>query len=397
MSKLEQLIKELCPDGVEYKNLGGTNGIAEIGTGNCNTVDAIKNGKYKFYVRSAQILKIDTYEFDEECIITSGDGAGVGKILHYVNGKFNLHQRAYRIKINNSLITTKFLFCLMKNNFERYILDSSVSSSVTSIRKHMLEKYTVPIPPLPIQEEIVRILDTFNETQTELINQLEEELKARKQQYEFHRDSLLTFGDDVEYKPLDKIKTDMYRGSGIKRDQVTKKGIPCVRYGEIYTIYNLFFDECVSHTLEEDIPNKKYFGYGDIIFAITGESIEDIAKSTVYLGHERCLAGGDTVVMKHNENPKFLSYALSTKDARMQKSKGKVKNKVVHSSIPSLKEIKIPIPSTEEQQRIVTILDNLDSQVTEITNKLSEEISARKQQYEYYRDKLLTFKELKHE
>ena len=111
----------------------------------------------------------------------------------------------------------------------------------------------------------------------------------------------------VEYKTLGDIAIDIYRGSGIKRDEVTEEGIPCVRYGEIYTTYNIWFDECVSHTNEHQIANKKYFEHGDILFAITGESVEDIAKSIAYVGHERCLAGGDIVVLKHGQNPKYLA------------------------------------------------------------------------------------------
>jgi len=186
----------------------------------------------------------------------------------------------------------------------------------------------------------------------------------------------------------------MFRGSGIKRDQVTETGTPCVRYGEIYTTYNIWFGSCVSHTNAAEIQNGKYFEHGDILFAITGESVEEIAKSCVYMGREKCYAGGDIVVMKHKQNPKYIAYALSTADAQMQKSKGKVKSKVVHSSIPALKKIVIPIPPLDEQERIVSILDRFDALTTDIKNGLPAEIAARQKQYEYYRDKLLTFKEI---
>jgi len=182
----------------------------------------------------------------------------------------------------------------------------------------------------------------------------------------------------------------MYRGSGIKRDEVTETGTPCVRYGEIYTTYKIWFDTCVSRTQ----TGSKTFGHGDILFAITGESVEEIAKSCVYMGHDECYAGGDIVVMKHKQNPKYVAYALSTANAQAQKSKGKVKSKVVHSSIPALKEIVIPIPSMEEQERIVSILDRFDALTTDIRIGLPAEILARQKQYEYYRDKLLTFMEL---
>ena len=195
--------------------------------------------------------------------------------------------------------------------------------------------------------------------------------------------------DGVEYKTIGEIATDIFRGSGITRDQVTDDGIPCVRYGEIYTTYDIWFDKCISHTNEGQIANKKYFEYGDILFAITGESVEEIAKSCAYVGCEKCLAGGDIVVLKHKEDPKYLAYALSTTDAQIQKSKGKVKSKVVHSSVPAIKEIKLPVPPLEVQREIVRVLDNF----TLLTAELTAELTARRKQYEYYRNQLLGFME----
>ena len=193
--------------------------------------------------------------------------------------------------------------------------------------------------------------------------------------------------DGVEYKTIGEIAVDIYRGSGIKRDQVTDEGMPCVRYGEIYTTYNLWFSECSSYTKLEYVSTPKFFEHGDILFAITGESVEEIAKSIAYIGDEKCLAGGDIVVLKHNQDPKYLSYALSTVNAQLQKSKGKVKSKVVHSSVPAIKELVLPVPPLEVQREIVRVLDKF--------TLLTAELTARKKQYEYYRDKLLTFKEKK--
>lgn len=195
----------------------------------------------------------------------------------------------------------------------------------------------------------------------------------------------------VEYKKLGDIATDVFRGAGITRDQVTEEGTPCVRYGEIYTTYGIYFDTCVSHTDESTIQSKKYFEHGDILFAITGESVEDIAKSTAYVGYEKCLAGGDIVVLKHKQNPKYLSYVLSTTSAQAQKSKGKVKSKVVHSSVPAIKDIVIPVPPVEVQAEIVKILDEYSTSVTALQQELEKELTARKKQYEYYRDLLLDF------
>lgn len=195
----------------------------------------------------------------------------------------------------------------------------------------------------------------------------------------------------VEYKKIGEIATDIYRGAGIKRTEVTEEGIPCVRYGEIYTTYGIWFDTCVSHTQLEYVSSPKYFEYGDILFAITGESIEDIAKSTTYLGKEKCLAGGDIVVLKHNQNPKYLSYVLSTTDLKRQKGAGKVKSKVVHSSVPAIKELIVPLPPLQVQNKIAELLDNLLFTTEEIKAELLREVELRQTQYEYYRDEIFKF------
>ncbi len=193
--------------------------------------------------------------------------------------------------------------------------------------------------------------------------------------------------DGVEWKALKDIATQWYRGAGIKKEEVSEEGIPCIRYGEIHTTYNIWFDDCVSHTDESKQVSRKYADYGDILFAITSEDIPLVGNSVAYIGRERILVGGDIVVMKHNQNPKYLAYALSTNDAIKQKGKGKVKSKVVHTNVPSLQEIKIHVPPLPVQEEIVRILDTF----TELQAELQAELQKRKQQYNYYLDNLLSF------
>ena len=193
--------------------------------------------------------------------------------------------------------------------------------------------------------------------------------------------------DGVEWMPLKDIATQWYRGAGIKREEVSEDGIPCIRYGEIHTTYSIWFDECVSHTDENKQISRKYADYGDILFAITSEDIPFIGNSVAYVGTERILVGGDIVVMKHSQNPKYIAYALSTNDAIKQKGKGKVKSKVVHTNVPSLQEIVIPVPPLPVQEEIVRILDIF----TELQAELQAELQKRKSQYSYYLDNLLSF------
>ncbi|EDS9513398.1 TPA: restriction endonuclease subunit S, partial [Escherichia coli] len=162
MSELSYLEKLLDGVEVEWVTLGS---MADIGTGSSNRQDESENGIYPFYVRSKNILKSDTFEFDEVAIVIPGEG-GIGDIFHYVEGKYALHQRAYRIRITTNAVDTKFLYYFMSSSFKQYILTKSVGATAISIRKPMLEGFKVPIPSpdnpeksLAIQSEIVRILD----------------------------------------------------------------------------------------------------------------------------------------------------------------------------------------------------------------------------------------------
>lgn len=164
-----------------------------MGTGSHNTQDGLKDGKYTFYTRGSDVLYLNDYDFDETAIITAGDGAGVGKVFHYVQGKYALHQRAYRIVPNENIVLPKYVYYYFGATFYNYIMKSSVSSSVVSIRKPMMVDYPIPIPSLEEQERIVAILDRFDSLVNDLSKGLPAEIEARKQQYEYYRDKLLDF------------------------------------------------------------------------------------------------------------------------------------------------------------------------------------------------------------
>ncbi|WP_289992174.1 restriction endonuclease subunit S [Photorhabdus laumondii] len=175
---------------VEWKTLGE---IATIGTGSRNTNEAVLDGQYPFFVRSQEPRAIDSFEFDETAIITAGDGVGVGKVFHYVSGKYALHQRAYRIVVRDDHFNSKFLFYYIRNNFAHYLTKVSVHASVTSLRKPMFEKYPIPIPPLVEQDRIVAILDKFDALTNSISEGLPREIELRQKQYEYYRDLLLNF------------------------------------------------------------------------------------------------------------------------------------------------------------------------------------------------------------
>ena len=396
MTKLEELINEVCPDGVEYKKLAdvcnfnrGTSLVSK--NAKSGDIPVISGGQKPAFYHNVANRTGTT-------ITVAGSGAYAGYVSIWYEPIFVCDAFSVEPK-NADELDIKYLYHYLTNN-QNKIYNKKTGAGIPHVHGKDIAKFSIPLPSLYIQSEIVHILDSF----TLLTAELTAELTARQKQYAFYRDYLLDFSNEdvtkkisdidcsnVEYKRLGDIATAIYRGAGIKRDEVTETGIPCVRYGEIYTTYNVTFNNCVSHTDEDKIQNKKYFEHGDVLFAITGESVEEIAKSCVYLGHDKCLAGGDIVVLKHNQNPKYMAYVLSTTNAQSQKSKGKVKSKVVHSSVPAISDIIIPIPPLAEQEKIANMIERFDHLCNDISNGLPAEIEARKKQYEYYRDTLLSF------
>ena len=175
---------------IEWKTLGE---VAEIGTGKSNRQDEAEDGLYPFYVRSKNILRSSTYQFDETAIIIPGEG-GIGDIFHYTEGKYALHQRAYRIKVNTeNELFPKFLFYYMTNAFKPFILARCVGATATSIRKPMLTDFPIPLPPLSEQRRIADILDRFDTLTNSISEGLPKEIALRRKQYEYYRDALLNF------------------------------------------------------------------------------------------------------------------------------------------------------------------------------------------------------------
>ncbi len=154
------------------------------------------------------------------------------------------------------------------------------------------------------------------------------------------------------------LRKSVYKGNGISKKDVIENGdTPCIRYGEIYSSYEQAFNECISRTDVAQINSPKFFDYGDILFAGTGELIDEIGKNVVYLGPDRCLAGGDIIIIKHDQEPRFLNYLLNSAYVQAQKSHDKYKLKVVHISDYSIDNLRIYLPCIEEQRKIADYLD----------------------------------------
>ncbi|HCI96915.1 MAG TPA: restriction endonuclease [Providencia sp.] len=369
MSHLNYLEKLLDGVDVEWLPLGN---LAEIGTGKSNRQDETEDGEYPFYVRSKNILRSSTFQFDEKAIVVPGEG-GIGDIFHFVEGKYALHQRAYRIKATSDVLDTKFLYHLMSSKFKQYILMKSVGATSISIRKPMLKGFQIPIPcpdnpekSLAIQSEIVRILDKFTA--------LTAELNMRKKQYNYYRDQLLSFEEgDVEWKMLGELAENL----DSKRKPITS-GLR--EAGEI-PYYGA--SGIVDYV-------KDYIFDGDYLL-VSEDGANLLARNTPIAFS----ISGKTWVNNHAHVLKFETYAerkyveyyLNSIDLTPYIS-GAAQPKLNKKNLES---INIPNPAPKEKERIVAILDKFDSLTCSIKEGLPREIELRQKQYEYYRDLLLNF------
>jgi type I restriction enzyme S subunit len=247
----------------------------------------------------------------------------------------------------------------------------------------------IPIPPLPIQKEIVRILDTF----TKLTAELTAELTARKKQYSYYREKLLSFDvREVQHLPMgDESIGKFIRGGGLQKKDFTKTGVGCIHYGQIYTYYGTYTDKAKSFVSEEFAKKARMAKHGDLVIATTSETDDDVCKAVAWLGDEEIAVSSDACFYTHCLNPKYVAYFFQTEQFQKQKRPFITGTKVRRVNADDLAKIKIPIPSLEEQDRIVSILDKFDILTTSISEGLPKEIELRKKQYEYYRDLLLTF------
>lgn len=183
------------------------------------------------------------------------------------------------------------------------------------------------------------------------------------------------------------------RGGNFQKKDFVDSGKPCIHYGQMYTHYGVYADETVTFVSDEVFRQSKQACPNDIVMAITSENVEDVCKCTAWIGDENIAVSGHTAIIHHNQNAKYLSYFFHAAAFYSQKVKLAHGTKVIEVTPDKLKEISIALPSLEEQARIVAILDRFDALCNDLSDGLPAEIEARKRQYEYYRDKLLTFKE----
>ena len=408
MTKLDELIQQLCPDGVKYKALGE---ICKLVTGATpsktnaaywenGTIPWMSSGEVNLKRVAATEKKITQlgYEKNSTTIVPKHSVvialAGQGK----TRGKAAITEielctnQSLCSMICNEKLDYKFLYYILDGKYEELRAISNGDGTRGGLSLKILAPYKIPVPPLPVQREIVRILDNF----TELTEGLNRELTARKKQYEFYRDKLLTF--DVLRRRTSKV---VWRALGEVCD-VVAGGTPSKKdtaYWEHGTIKWLGSTVCQNQKNIETVTayitekglaesSTKLMGKGTTLVALVGATIGKVAFLPFEAAINQNIAG---VYPKniHELNPSYVYYACTLLYPKfLALTQG---SKLAMANMSFVRSLKIPVPSLEVQNRIVFVLDNFNALCTDLSSGLPAEIEARQKQYEYYRDKLLTF------
>ena len=374
---------------VPWKPLGE---VTEVKTGQSvnKNIIADNTGEYPVINSGREPLGfINVWNTDNDPIGITSRGAGVGSVT-WQEGKYFRGNLNYSASIKDvSTLNTRFLYHLLLQ-MQPEIHALCTFEGIPALNAVNLKKLQIPLPPLSVQLEIVRILDKF----TQLEAELEAELDCRKRQYEYYRDMLLTSDENqVEWKTLGEVASIKGRIGfrGYTQKDFVEEGQGAITLSPGNMNNGRFdFEKCsyISWEKYEESPEIKIFE-DDIIFVKTGSTAGKLAY--VYFLPEKATLNPQLVVFKDVKcNKRYLFHYLNTNSCQI-KVKVLAKGAIPNISQTALAKITIPIPPIEEQERIAGILDKFDTLVNSISEGLPREIELRRKQYEYYREKLLSF------
>ena len=390
MSRLDELIKELCPNGVEYNELGE---IAKVTIGEFVHKDKqSENAEYPVFNGGiSNTGYYNDYNEEKDKIIMSARGANAG----YINRVFVNYwagNSCYTINTNDEIMNWNFLYYVLKNK-EKNILNEQQTGSIPSISKKQVEGILVPVPPLEVQEEIVRILDNF----TALTAELTAELTARKKQYSWYRDYLLTFENKVEKSKLSEVATIKARigWQGLTKEEYLITGNYYLITGTDFQNGEINLKNCYYVNEERYIQDKNIQLKNDDVLVTKDGTLGKVAYVS-NLDKPATLNSGIFVIRSIDTNKllnRYLFHYLKApylmKYAQNKLTGGTIK----HLNQNVIVDFEIPLPPLEVQKRIVEVLDNFEKICNDLNIGLPAEIEARQKQYEFYRNFLLTFKE----
>ena len=365
---------------VEWKKLGD---IASVSNGERPTSDILEVGMYP-YINAGRTNSGYLNDFNSKsgAITTPSHGeGGIGCVLFQYHD-FWCGALCYKMYTTKG-VEGRYLYHYLSNNTEKIINCKNVGGQ-PYINRKQLENIVIGVPSLSEQQRIVGILDTF----TASIDNLKEQIAQRRKQYEYYRDQLLDLEgkEGVEMKTLGEIG-EFIRGNGIQKTDFVDEGFGCIHYGQIHAKYGFSATETISKIGVSLYNRCKKAKKEDVVLATTSEDAEGVAKPFVWLGEEDAAVSGDAFIFHHNQNGKFMGNQFLTHRFMQFKLKYATGAKVVRISGENMSKFEVPLPSIEEQSHIVSILDTFESSITNLESQLSQ----REKQYEYYRNKLLTF------
>lgn len=438
MSRLEVLIQTLCPDGVEYKKLGDVSSIVR-GVTYSKNMEVNSTTGYKILRANNITLSSNSVNFADVRIISdsvkvnpnqklkekdifictaSGSKDHIGKVA-YIEHDLDYYFGGFMAVIRTKpTLISRFLFHILTGpSFSTYLENTLNSSTINNLNSTILSGFLVPVPPLPVQEEIVRILDTFSGVVTELEQKLEAEQAARVRQYEHYRNELLSFDSksNIFEKLLAKIRPEgvTYVRLGGKEgicdvvpsgvDKVisnNERPVKLCNYMDVYNnryITDAVVEKCTDGSVSENEYERFVLRRGQVLLTKDSETREDIAQSSyVNKDFDDVVCGYHLAVLTpvKSINSKYLNYVLQSANLRCYFSKMANGVSRYGLKLKSIEDALIPVPPLEVQKEIVSILDRFSTLVNDLKSGLPAEIALRRKQYEYYRDKLLTFKPL---
>ena len=350
--------------------------LAHVTTGGRNTQDRVEEGEYPFFVRSQTVERINTYSFDGEAVLTAGDGVGTGKVFHYINGKFDAHQRVYRISDFSERLNGYFFYLYFSSNFYSRIMQMTAKSSVDSVRREMIARMQIPLPPTKAEQEA--IAEALSDADA-LIASLERLIAKKRQLKQGAMQELLTgkkrlpgFGGEWGKKRLG-VLGKFLKGSGVKKDEANSGDLRCIRYGEIYTHHDDYVKTYNSRISSVVAATATPLKQGDLLFAGSGETKAEIGKCVAFIDDIEAYAGGDIVILRPiGINSIFMGYYCNTSPIVAQKASKGQGDAVVHITASALGSIEVSIPILEEQTAIATILSDMDADLAALEQQLAK-------------------------
>ena len=350
--------------------------ICSIGTGKSNTQDQVDDGKYPFYIRSDVPVRSNKYLYDCEAVITIGDG-NIGKVFHYVNGKFDLHQRCYKMTDFKD-IWGKYFFYYFSTKFYDRAMKMTAKATVDSVRLEMISEMDIKKPPqISEQKQIAEFFANLDNLIT--LHQRKCANLCSPSQVVF---SLLFATSTFSWEQRKAIDiADYSKGNGYSKGDLTDAGTPIILYGRLYTKYQFAISEVDTFAFPRN--GAVYSQGNEVIVPASGETAEDIARASA-VEKSGVLLGGDLNILRPFDfiNPLFLALAISNGEPQKELAKKAQGKSVVHIHNTDIQEVTIAYPSRTEQDRIVSVFRQLDNLITLHQRKFEKLTNVKKSMLE---------------